>query len=154
MHLRRLIKALFGPVSLSLSLSCCALMPRLADSQVVSLAGTVSSEAGAFFTGLAAKQAPDCGYAENAAAYDHLAERAGALKLHLAASKASPVLVMASDALLRTLADARAVHAAASAKADDMHGACMAPGAIALNAAAIARASMAIAATQTVQGAQ
>jgi hypothetical protein len=154
MQLRRLIMALFGPVSLSLSLTCCALMPHPADLQLVSLAGKVGADAGAFFTELATKSDKDCAYAANATGYDHLAELAASLKLHIATSKASPALVVASDALLRTLADARAAHAAASAKVDDPNGACMAPGAIALNAAAIARASAAIAATQTVQGAQ
>lgn len=150
MQFRRIIMALFGLVSLT----CCALLPRLADPQVITLAGTVNAEAGTFFAGLAAKQDPDCAFQANSEGYDHLAALAAALKLHIAASKAGPALVVASDALLRSLADARAAHAAASARTDDMHGACMAPGAIALNAAAIARASAAIAATQTVQGAQ
>ena len=150
MHLRRLTMSLFGLVSLT----CCALLPRPADLQLISLAGAVSTDAGAFFTRLAAKQGSDCALSANAAAYDHLAELAGALKLHIAASKSSPALVMASDALLRTLADARAAHAAASARTDDANGVCMAPGAIALNAEAVARASAAIASTQNSTGAQ
>ena len=150
MQLRRLITALFGLVSLT----CCALLPLPADLQLASLAGNVGSDASTFFTELAAKSGKDCDFSENAAAYDHLAELAGALKLHIATSKASPALVVAGDALLRTLADARAAHAAASAKVEDPNGACMAPGAIALNAAAIARASAAIAATQGAEGAQ
>ncbi len=150
MQLRRLIMALFGLVSLT----CCALLPHPADLQLVSLAEKVGADAGSFFTELAAKSEKDCAFPANAAAYDHFAELAAALKAHIAASKASPALLLASDALLRTLADARAAHAAASVRTDDMHGACMAPGSIALNAAAIDRASKAIAATQTVQGAQ
>ena len=150
MQPRRLTMALFGLVSLT----CCALLPHPADLQMVSLAENVSAEAGAFFADLAAKNDKDCAFSENSQAYNHLAELAGALKLHIAVNHGSPALVLASDALLRTLADARASHAAASAKTDDAHGACMAPGAIALNAAAIARASAAIAATQTTTGAQ
>ena len=150
MHLRQIITALFGLVSLT----CCALLPRPADSQVVSLAESVGTEAAAFFSGLAAKQAPDCAFPANAAAYDHLAELASALKAHIAASHASPALALASQAMLRTLADARAAHIAASAKTDDINGVCMAPGAIALNAEAIARASKAIAATQMTAGVQ
>ena len=150
MQFRRLIMALFGLVSLT----CCALLPRLTDPQVASLADKVNSDAGAFFADLAAKSDKDCGFAENAAAYDHLTELAAALKAHISVSKGSPALLLASDALLRTLADARAAHAAASAKVDDLYGACMAPGAIALNAEAVARASKAIAATQLIEGAQ
>ena len=150
MQFRQIILALFGLVSLT----CCALLPRLADPQVVTLAQKVGSDASTFFADLAAKGDKDCSFAENAAAYDHLTELATALNAHIAASKSSPALVLASQALLRTLADARASHVAASVKTDDANGACMAPGAIALNAAAIARASAAIAATQTAEGAQ
>ena len=150
MHLRRLTMSFFSLVSLT----CCALLPRPADLQLISLAGAVSADAGAFFTRLAAKQGSDCSLSANSDAYDHLTELAGALKLHIAASQSSPALVLASDALLRTIADARAAHAAASARTDDVHGACMAAGAIALNADAIARASAAIAATQNATGAR
>lgn len=150
MQLRRLIMALSGLVSLT----DCALLPHPADSQVVSLAEKVGTDAGTFFSELAAKSDKDCDLAANTDAYNHLAELAAALKLHIAAHHGGPALVRASDALLRTLADARAAHAAASAKSDDTNGACMAPGAIALNAEAIARASAAIAATQTAEGAQ
>lgn len=150
MQLPRLIMALFGLASLT----CCALLPHLADLQVVSLAEKVGAEASTFFTELAARSAKDCALSANSEAYVHLAELAGALKLHIAENHGSPALVLASDALQRTLADARAAHAAASAKTDDTNGPCMAPGAIALNAGAIARASKAIAATQITTGAQ
>ncbi|MEO6716624.1 MAG: hypothetical protein ABIM50_05180 [Novosphingobium sp.] len=142
--------ALFGP----LLLTACVMLPHPADPQIVSLAKAVEAEAGTFFGELAGKRGPDCSFEANADGYDRLAQRAAALKLEISLGHGSPALVLASDALLRTLVDARASHAEASARIDDVHGACMAPGAIALNAEAVARASAAIAATQTTAGAQ
>ena len=150
LRLAQLKLALMGP----LMLTACAMLPHPADPQIVSLAKAVEAEAGTFFSGLAGKQGPDCAFQANADAYDRLAQLAGALKLQISVGHGSPALVLASDALLRTLADVRASHAAASEKTDDANGACMAPGAIALNPAAIARASRAIAATQPAAGAQ
>ena len=148
MSLPRFHLAVLGP----LLLTACAMLPRPADPQIVSLARTVSAQAGSFFAGLASKQAADCGFDANSDAYKSLAELAAALNQHIAAHQGSAALVQASAALERTLADARASHAAASAKTDDANGACMAAGAIALNAEAIARAIAAIAATQNAAG--
>lgn len=150
MHLARYQLALLVPIALS----GCALLPRLADPQVVTLATRISTEASVFFTGLATRQTPDCAFQANFGTYDHLAVLADALKQHLSANGASPALIQASDALLRTIGDARASHAAASARTDDPAGTCMVPGAIDLNAEAIARASQAIASTQTATGGQ
>jgi hypothetical protein len=137
-----------------IALTGCALLPRPADSQVVSLLSSISIDADKFFTGLATKQSPDCAFPANTSAYDHLTALADALKQRLSSNSASPALVQASDALLRTIGDARASHLAASATTDDAGGACMVPGAITLNADAVARARAAIAATQKTIGAQ
>ena len=135
-----------------LALAGCAIMPRPADPQITSLSDTIRIEAGTFFAGLAAKAAPDCAYQANSSAYDNLAALAGQLNSHLSGNQASNALIKASDALQRTIVDSRASHQAASAKTDDANGICMAPGAIALNAEAVARASAAIAATQNASG--
>ena len=92
MHLPRLIMALFGLASLT----CCALLPHPADSQVVSLAEKVGAEASTFFTELAARSAKDCALSVNSEAYYRLAELAEALKLHIAVNHGSPALVLAS----------------------------------------------------------
>ena len=150
MHLVRYKLALLA----SIALSGCALLPRIADPQVVSLATKINTEASVFFTGLAAKPSPDCAFRANADTYDQLAVLADALKQHLAATAASPAMVQASAALSRTIADARTSHALASARTNDPGGVCMVPGTIALNAEAVARASAAIAATQAATGGQ
>jgi hypothetical protein len=150
MHLALYRLAFLAPIALT----GCALLPPPGDLQVVSLVTNISTEADTFFTGLATKQFPDCAFHANTGAYDHLAALAEALKQRLFTNHASPALVQASDALLRTIGDARASHIAASAKTDDAGGACMVPGAIALNAEAVARASAAIAATQKAVGVQ
>ena len=150
MPMARYRLAIFGP----LALAGCAIMPRPADPQIVLLADAIHSEAGIFFAGLAARQAPDCAFQANAGAYDHLGMLAGQLKNHISGNHGSPALVQASEALARTIGDARASHEAASATAGDINGICMAPGAIALNADAIARASVAIGDTQKAAGEQ
>jgi hypothetical protein len=150
MHLARYRLAFLAPIALI----GCALLPRPADPQSVLLTTSISSEADTFFSGLATKQFPDCAFPANTGAYDYLAALAEALKQRLSTNHASPALVQASDALIRTIGDARASHIAASATTDDAGGACMVPGAITLNADAVARARAAIAATQKTIGAQ
>ena len=138
------------PALAPLALVGCALLPRPVDPQLVSLVESIHTEADTFYAGLGGKVAPDCAFAANSVAYDHLALLAGQLGSHLSATHASPALFKAEAALLRTIADARASHAAASARTDDADGICMASGAIFLNADAIDRATSALTATQDI----
>lgn len=129
--------------------SCQTFAPVRPDPRVAELAGSIEQRSAAFFATLAGKQAPACDFAHNAPVYAELASLAGQLRDHAAAISASPAMRRAADALARTIATARSSHERASAEASDPAGVCMAGGAIALNADAVARASRAIAATQT-----
>lgn len=145
---------LLPPVPVFLALAGCALMPHPADPQIAAMADDVATAASAFYATLAGEQAPDCAYGSNAAGYDKLDALAADLKLDIVAAERSAALVKASDALIQTLADARATHVAASARLDDANGACMAAGAITIDADAVQRAATAIATTQSNPGAQ
>ena len=146
------IARLHLPILALLALAGCAIMPRPADPIFTALVESIRTDSATFFAGLSDKQAPDCALAANTGAYDHLAMLAKNLKTRIYDDKSSPALVAASDAMLRTIDDARASHAAASANTGDSNGPCLAPGAIALNADAIARASAAIAAALSATG--
>ena len=143
-----MFKLLFNPALLMpLTLAACATVPP-PDREVARMADTIRAEAGAFYTGLAAKPSPDCAYAAHADRYADLSAQAEQLTSHLAASQASAMLQRAGTALAAAIEAARASHEAASARSDDRFGLCLAPGAIALNADALARASAAIGSTQ------
>lgn len=140
----------FPPALLTLSLglaACQSLAPMPADPRVTELARSVEERAATFYAALAAAPAPDCAFEANAPAYAELAGLAGQLQDRLANGGPGQPLRLAADALARTVADARLSHEKASEVVTDPSGPCMAPGAIALNAGAIARASQAIAAT-------
>ena len=142
------------PILMPLALAACAMLPKPADPQIVSLADAIHHQASIFYAGLAGKLAPECAFAANSAGYDRLVTRATELKNHISGNRASPALVRASEALERTIVDARASHEAASARSDDTFGLCLAPGALALNADAIARAGAALSSTQNRAGDQ
>jgi len=122
------------------------------DPDIITQADGIHSEAVSFFSNLASKQAPDCGFAANAAAYDHLSQLADKLRSHIAAKNGSAVMLTATDALAKTITDSKTSHQLASARTDDPNGLCMAPGAIVLNSDAISRASDAISNTQKTNG--
>ena len=136
------------------SLSGCITVPAVSDPQAAALAGAIGSEAGRYYAGLAATAAPECQYEHNMNIYARLGEISSQLTARLADRHANAALIRAGNALSRTINNARLSHQLASARTGDTNGACMAPGAIALNADAIARASRAIAGTQQVRGDQ
>ncbi len=136
------------------SLSGCITVPAVSDPQAAALAGAIGSEAGRYYAGLAATAAPECQYEHNVNTYARLGEISSQLTARLVDRHANAALIRAGNALSRTINNARLSHQLASARTGDTNGACMAPGAIALNADAIARASRAIAGTQQVRGDQ
>jgi hypothetical protein len=141
------------PLLMPLALAACATLPP-PDREVARMADAIHADAGALYAGLATRQAPDCAYAGHAASYAGLTAQAARLTDHLAARRASAMLQRAASALARAIAAARASHELASARSDDPFGLCLAPAAIALNADALARASMAIANSQDRAGDQ
>ncbi len=143
--LLRLLPILAAPFALA---ACMSAGP-ITDPEVAALAARLNSDAASYYAALAISRAPQCSYEQNKNSYDTLSASAGALQSRLAAVPTNPALTRAGSALTRLIDEARLSHHSASAKTDDTHGVCMAPGAIALNAQAIARASLAIAATQT-----
>lgn len=136
----------------SLTLAGCITAPALQDSQSAALIETVRADSARHYAGLVAAAAPECSYEHNMNDYAQLHDKAGLLKIRLAHLDAGPVLLRAADALSRSIEGARLSHQLASARTNDVNGACMAQGAIALNAEAIARASRAIAGTQKSEG--
>ena len=134
-------------ICMPLALAACASLP-LPDREVARIADAIHAGAGDFYAGLAAKTSPDCAYAANAAGYAALGTQAAELHSHLAARRASAMLRRAGAALAAAIEGARASHEAASANIDDQFGLCLAPGALALNTDALARASAAIVSTQ------
>ena len=147
----RLPRASFA-LAAPLALGACATASLLTDPQAGALAEAVQSEAATLFTALGGQSAPQCSYEQNKNLYDRLAVSASLLQSHLATGRGSPALIRAADALARAIDDARSSHALASARSDDAFGLCMAPGAIALNADAINRASAAIGQAHSGQG--
>lgn len=137
----------------ALTVAGCITAPILSDDEAAMLAATARTESGRFYAALAAASEPECSYEHNMNEYASLHATARRLSARLAQIHASAALLRAAGALVRTIEDSRISHQLASARTDDVNGACMAPGAIALNADAIARASQAIADTQT-SGAQ
>ena len=95
---------------------------------------------------LRTKAAPECGFTPNAQAYAQMRADAAALGSRVSADDAP--MRRAADGLTRAITDAERVHQLASQTTDDRHGLCLAPGAITLNADAIARATAAINALQ------
>jgi hypothetical protein len=132
----------------ALLLGGCITGPVVRDSEAAAMALSIRSEAIGYYAGLSAESSTECGYEQNMNTYRRLQETAGRLSARLEQLDAGPALLRAADALARTLEGSRLSHQLASAKADDAYGVCMAPGAITLNADAIARASQAIADTQ------
>ncbi len=137
----------------ALSLSGCITAP-VSDPQTAALSGAIGSEAGRYYAGLAAAASPECQYEHNVNTYIRLGDISSQLTARLAYRHAGAALIRAGNALSRTIDNARLSHQLASARTDDVNGPCMAPGAIALNADAIARASRAIASTQQASGGQ
>ena len=137
----------------AISLGGCITAPD-SDPQTAALAGAIGSEASRYYAGLAAAASPKCQYEHNVNTYARLGDISSQLTAALARRQASAALIRAGSALSRTIDNARLSHQLASARTNDTYGACMAPGAIALNADAIARASRAIASTQQASGGQ
>ncbi len=145
---RRRLAPLAALLALALT-ACQTLNPVPPDPLIAELARSINTRASAFFSALAATQAPDCDFEHNAPAYADLAGLAGRLQVHLASGAAEQPMRRAADALARAIADARLIHEKASAVATDPSGPCLAREAITLNAGAIGRASQAIVMTQT-----
>ncbi|MGE3691341.1 MAG: hypothetical protein AB7F98_08180 [Novosphingobium sp.] len=136
---------------LAAPLAACATLLARQDSQAAMLANAIHTEAATFFGVLGGKAAPDCGYGQNSQAYDRLDALSGELQARVGTTHASPMLVEASRALTQAIAHVRESHRLASADLADPAGPCLPPDAIMLNADAIARASAAIATSQTPQ---
>lgn len=124
------------------------------DAEAIALAAGIRRDSSEFYAGLAGTPPPHCGYEQNRNTYGLLSRQSTVLEERLAKIGASAALVRAAAALSRTLAEARTSHRLASETSNDMHGVCMAPGAIALNAAAIARATETIGAALGAAGAR
>ena len=139
-------------LAVAVSLSGCITAPPVSDPRAAALAGAIGSEAARYYAGLAAAAGPDCQYEHNMNTYARLGDISSQLTVRLADRHANAALIRAGNALSRTIDNARLSHQLASARTDDANGACMAPGAIALNADAITRASAAIASTQQASG--
>ncbi len=136
------------------ALTACLTATPAADAQLAEAARTLQTQAARFYATLAIEAAPQCAYEQNKNSYDSLRVSVAAIQSRIAARGAGPALEHAGQALARLVEDARASHQAASARTDDAHGTCMAPGAIALNAGAFDRAAAAIALSQTPAGEQ
>lgn len=136
------------------ALAACLTAASPTDPRVAEAARSFQDQSARFHAALAIEAAPRCSYEQNKNSYDELRAAAGELEVRVAAGAASPALVQAGRALSRLVENARASHQAASARTDDTHGPCMAPGAIALNAGALDRAAQAIADSQTPTGDQ
>lgn len=121
----------------------------LRDAEVVRLNGEIAGEASGFYAGLRGKTAPACDYDSNRASYAALRDKAQALQQHVAATPGDRALADATTGLGKTIASAELSHQRASAVTTDPSGACMAPGAIGLNADAVARAAKSIDDLQT-----
>lgn len=139
----RRVAALAAPFALA---ACLTATPP-ADPLVAEAASLLRDQSAQLYGLLAIESAPECSYEQNKNYYDELRTSAQALEARIAASRSGPALAQAGEALSRLVADASASHQAASAVTDDLHGPCMAPGAIALNAQAFDRATSAILAT-------
>lgn len=144
------------PIALGLvaALAACATLMRGVDPQTATLATSIHDEAESFYTALAAKSAPDCDLDHNAAGYDRLDTMAAQLQARITEAKGSAALDRAAKALSQAIIGARESHMLASANAADPAGVCLAAGAIEINRSAVARASAAIASSQTSQGDQ
>lgn len=149
-----LAAALTFASALALALAGCIARMPLEDSRSVNLAETLNADAATFFATLAEKPTPQCSYEQNKNFYEHLITAVHQLRDQLSISGASPARVRAASALARAIEAARASHEQASARINDLHGQCMAPGAIALNAEAIARAGSTIAIAPSITGEQ
>lgn len=119
------------------------------DAEVVRLNGEIASETSGFYAGLGGKTAPACDYDSNRASYTALRDKAQALQQHVATTPGDREMTNAATSLGRTIDSAERSHQRASAVTTDPSGACMARGAIDLNAGAIARATKAIDDLQT-----
>lgn len=153
--MRGLTLGTLAAMAAALSLSGCGETGRPtlsvppADPEIARLDGDIATRAQALYAALPAKTAPDCAYDANMAAYAAMTADVDAMKQHAATRSDDGAMQRASTALAETIAKAEESHKLASAKTDDRFGACMAPGAITLNADAIARATKAIADLQT-----
>ncbi len=114
------------------------------DPKAIVFVDEIRRDASEFYASLTATVAPQCSYEQNGNTYDLLGEKASRLRARLGEVGASSTLLQAADAISRTIADARTSHRLASETSADIYGVCMAPGAIALDASALARASDAI----------
>ena len=138
-----------------LALAACLTAAPPTDPQLADSARALQAQAARFYGALAIEAAPQCSYEQNKNYYDDLRLAAAAVQARIAARRTGLALAQAGKALVRLAEDARASHQAASARTDETHGPCMAPGAIALNAGAFDRAAAAIAAAIAIaQGGQ
>lgn len=114
-----------------------------ADPEVARLSAAVGERAAAFYAGLPARTAPDCGFAAGEPTY--AAMRADAAALAGRVPGGDGAMRRAAAGLTRAVAAAERSHRLASETTDDPSGPCLAPGAITLNADAVARATKAVA---------
>lgn len=112
------------------------------DEQLVRLSDAVAARASTLYASLPNKAAPECGFAANAQTYSEMRADAAALGGRVSANDTT--MRRAADGLTRAIAGAERSHQLASGTTDDRHGLCLTPGAITLNADAIARATAAI----------
>jgi hypothetical protein len=129
----------------------CATAPT-ADPVVTTSTEQIASEAKTFYATLATKTAPDCSLEANAATYATLKTDAGKLRAHVEGAGGDPALLTAVTELDKAISGAERSHQLASARVDDPSGPCLSPGALTLNADAIARATDGIKALQQARG--
>lgn len=144
-HGRRQKKGTLVLIPLTMSLGACTTV-QPPDAELQRLTSSVQERASAFFAELPTKAAPACDFSSNQPVYVELRRVAADLEARVPAQDRS--MRRAAAALSRTLASAEEAHRLASARTDDAAGPCMTPQAVSLNAAAIARATAAIARLQ------
>ncbi|MEG3166520.1 hypothetical protein U1701_18270 [Sphingomonas sp. PB2P19] len=115
------------------------------DAEIARINDLIRRESAAFYTELAGKTAPGCAHDSNSLRYVLLRDRAQSLVQRAATTPGDRPMQNAAAGLAKAVDAAERVHERASATTADPSGVCMAPGAITLNADAMARATTAIA---------
>ncbi|PZQ59008.1 MAG: hypothetical protein DI544_12555 [Sphingomonas taxi] len=145
---------IIAPVVLALAtgvlLDGCATIA--ADPEARRLNSAVEQQASTFYAALPAKAAPDCGFDASAPTYAAMRADAAAMEAHT--PEKDRAMRRAAAALTHVIDESARSHQLASASTDDRFGACMAPGAITLNADAVARATQTIERLQRERGAK
>ena len=125
-----------------LVLGCKSLNVPPPNEQSVCLNDAVAARASTLYASLQSKAGPESGFVGNAQAYGATRADVAALGGRVAAEDAP--MRRATTSLAGAVAAAERSRQLASRTADDRHGLCLSPGAITLNADAIARATAAI----------